>query len=111
MARAEIDLTVTTVSASGRMSGLSGASVTVYARNTDGTNGSLATVYTTPNLGTTAANPITSDAAGRINGWLDQGRQPCRYRNRYLHLYAALGGYAWLRYHRGYRGNWNNAAC
>lgn len=50
-----------------------GATVNVFARNTDGTNGSASTVYTTPDLGTTATNPITADAAGRITGWLDQG--------------------------------------
>lgn len=74
MARAEIDLVVNKVSATtARVSAGIGATVNVYVRNADGTNGAAATVYTTPNLGTTAANPITSDAAGRIAGWLDQG--------------------------------------
>lgn len=74
MARAEIDYVVQTVSpVTGRMSAGAGYTVTVKARNADGTSGSDATVYTTPNLGTTATNPITTDSSGRINGWLDQG--------------------------------------
>lgn len=47
----------------------SGASVTVKKRS-DNTN---ATIYTTEGGGTTTANPMSTDAVGRLAGWVDRG--------------------------------------
>lgn len=52
------------------------APVVVYSRNADGTRGSATTVYTSanPSNNATVANPgLTTDAAGRITGWLNRG--------------------------------------
>jgi hypothetical protein len=64
MARGEIQLTVQTTAGAA----VSGASATVNIRG-----GGLATVYAAATGGTTASNPITTAANGRIDGWLDEG--------------------------------------
>lgn len=74
MARVEIDLNAQTVSsATGRVSAGAGLTLNVYIRAADGTNGAAATLFTTPNLGTTTTNPLTSDSSGRFNAWVAQG--------------------------------------
>lgn len=64
MARGEIQLTVQTTAGAA----VSGASATVNIRG-----GGLATVYAAATGVTTASNPITTAANGRIDGWLDEG--------------------------------------
>lgn len=64
MARAEISEVV--LASSG--GAVAGASVQVNVRG-----GGAATVYVAETGGTTRANPLTTDSAGRIEGWLDTG--------------------------------------
>lgn len=72
MARGEIPYVVTKVQ--GAVSGavadyaVSGASILVNIRG-----GGPATVYAAETGGTTLANPLTSTAEGRIDGWLEEG--------------------------------------
>lgn len=79
MARTEIDLVVQTVSpTTGRLSAAASKSVTVYARNADGSNGAASTVYQFSQAiagpsDPIRANPLTSDSSGRIEGWVGQG--------------------------------------
>lgn len=72
MARVEIPITVQKPSATvvGGVANLavSGASVQVNIRG-----GGPATVYAAETGGTTIANPLTTTAEGRIDGWLDEG--------------------------------------
>ena len=65
MARGEIPLTVSKSS--------DGLPVTVGTATVNIRGGGLATVYAAATGGTTAANPITLTADGRIDGWLDDG--------------------------------------
>lgn len=65
MARAKIPITV--LGSDGRP--LAGATVTVRKRSDQ----SNATVYSAETGGGTLANPLTSDASGRVGGWLDRG--------------------------------------
>jgi microcystin-dependent protein len=53
---------------------VSGASVTVYNVNTDGSQGSLATIYLSE-AGTTKANPFNTGADGYIDFWADGGNR------------------------------------
>ena len=65
MARVEIPFAVTQTS---NGAAVAGASVQVNVRG-----GGPATVYAAETGGTTLSNPLTTDAAGRIEGWLDEG--------------------------------------
>lgn len=67
MARVEIDEIVLR-SAGSSVSTVAGASIQVNIRNAG-----AATVYAAATGGTTLSNPLTSDAYGRIEGWLDEG--------------------------------------
>lgn len=66
MARTEIPIVVIDPATG---NAVSGASVSVVSRST----GSAATLYTTETGGTTATNPRTTDANGRLTGWVDRG--------------------------------------
>lgn len=67
MARAEISETVSKT-LSGFLAPAGGASVQVNVRG-----GGAATVYAAATGAATVANPVPSDAAGRIEGWLEPG--------------------------------------
>lgn len=80
MARVEvIPVVQRTNTSNGDVTGVNGANVTITARNTDGTAGSAATLYTDPTGGTThGSNVIVTDAAGRISRdgaevWVEPG--------------------------------------
>lgn len=64
MARGEIVLTVQTTAGPA----VTGATGTVNIRG-----GGLATIYAAATGGTTLANPVTTSANGRLDGWLDEG--------------------------------------
>lgn len=68
MARVEVPVVVTTTDAQGKLVRVSGATVTVNIRG-----GGLATVYAASTGGTTTPNPLTSDADGRVEGWVERG--------------------------------------
>lgn len=76
MARVEIDLTAQTADpVTSAVKVAPGATVQVNVRNTNGTSGAAATVYTTPDLGTTiAGGTITADTAGHVEGWVEPGK-------------------------------------
>src|SRR4051812_20233156 len=75
MARVEIDFPALFVNPSTQaVTAATSASVQVNARNTDATSGAAATVFSGPTGGATVANPMTPDAAGRLEGWLEPGR-------------------------------------
>lgn len=65
MPRTNVPITV--LDAAGN--GVAGASVNVKLRST----GANATIYTTETGPTTASNPLTTDAAGRVTGWVVPG--------------------------------------
>jgi hypothetical protein len=68
MARVEIPETVARRRGSGVLAAVGGASVQVNVRG-----GGAATVYAAATGSTTVANPIPTDADGRIEGWVEEG--------------------------------------
>ena len=69
MPRAKIPVTV--LGSDGRP--FAGAAVTVRKRS----DASLATIYSAETGGGTLANPLTSDAFGRVGGWVDRNAYDC----------------------------------
>lgn len=68
MARVEIPLVVQSTDVNGKVVFVSGASALVSIRG-----GGTATVYQAETGGTTLSNPLTTDANGRVEGWVDRG--------------------------------------
>jgi hypothetical protein len=68
MARAPIPLTVLKPLGFGRLAAAVGASVQVNLRS-----GGAATVYNAGTAGLVLSNPLTSDAQGRVTGWVERG--------------------------------------
>lgn len=68
MARAPIPLTVLKPIGFGRLAAAAGASVQVNLRS-----GGAASVYNAETAGSVLANPLTSDAQGRVTGWVERG--------------------------------------
>lgn len=69
MARVEIDEVVVRPNAQGFLTVVAGVPVTVNVRST----GLAALVYAGESGSTQLANPLTTDALGRIEGWLEEG--------------------------------------
>lgn len=67
MARVELLVTVDKI-VSSNLQPVSGASVLVKLRST----GNPVTVFAGETGGTTVSNPLTTDANGRVNGWVDE---------------------------------------
>lgn len=74
MARSQFNFTVAEPDGGGVLSVVSGATVEVVFRNSDGTDGASATIYTAETGGSTITNPLSSNAQGLVSGYLEDGR-------------------------------------
>lgn len=68
MARASLSLIVLKPLGFGRLAAAAGASVQVNLRS-----GGAASVYSAETAGSVLLNPLTSDAQGRVTGWVERG--------------------------------------
>jgi hypothetical protein len=68
MARASLSLIVLKPLGFGRLAAAAGASVQVNLRT-----GGAASVYSAETAGSVLLNPLTSDAQGRVTGWVERG--------------------------------------
>ena len=69
---------------------LSGANVQVDKRNADGSSGGAASIYTSETSGTTLTNPRTTDADGKITGFVDRGAYSCIVSHSAISTYTEI---------------------